>query len=131
MNWRAARLHARRPAEVRLEIVQDEHEDATVEFPTVCLDVRLDRRPLEERRILPFDGKLDAGEHGNRLRLALFADLEVVLREIADELALRVGDTGVDFDVIDFDLERRRGLSGTGSGRRLRLSGRAARPQAR
>ena len=47
-----------------------------------------------------------------RLRLAVFDDLEVVLRQVPDEVALRIGDDGVDLDVVDLDLE--------GDGGRLR-----------
>ena len=37
---------------------------------------------------------------------------KVVLGEVADEVALLVGDDGVDFDVVDFDLEGNRRLLG-------------------
>ena len=33
------------------------------------------------------------------------SDLEIVLGQRADEVALRVGDVGVNLDVVDFDLE--------------------------
>ena len=49
--------------------------------------------------------------------LAVLEDLEVVLREVADELALLVGDERVDLDVFDLDLEgRRRRCGGGGCG---------------
>ena len=38
-------------------------------------------------------------------RLPSSRDLEIVLREIADELALLIGDERVDFDVFDLRLE--------------------------
>ncbi len=45
---------------------------------------------------------------GNRLRLAVFEDLEVFLLQIADVVAARVGDEDVDLDVVDLHLEGRR-----------------------
>jgi hypothetical protein len=51
-------------------------------------------------------GNVDHREARQRLRLAVLDDLEVVLGERADEVPLRVGDVGVDLDVVDFDLER-------------------------
>ncbi len=52
------------------------------------------------------------------LRLAPFEDLEVVFGEVADEVALLVGDDRVDLDVVDLDLEGNRRLVGRGLGRR-------------
>ena len=49
-------------------------------------------------------------EDRHRLRLPVLEDLEVVLRQVADEVALRVGDDGVDLDVVDLDLEGDRRL---------------------
>jgi hypothetical protein len=72
------------------------------------LHVGFEGRGLEERRIVTFDRQIDARERSDRLRLPVFQDLEVVLREIADEVSLRVRDPRVNLDVIDLDLERGR-----------------------
>ena len=51
------------------------------------------------------------------LRLALLEDLEVVFGQVADEVALLIGDDRVDLDVVDLDLEGNRRLVGRGLGR--------------
>ena len=82
-----------------------EDEDAPLERRAVGRDVGRDRRLREERRIDALDRDVDHREHRQRLRLAVLEDLEVVLGQRADEVALLVGDVGVDLDVVDFDLE--------------------------
>jgi hypothetical protein len=84
-------------------------------------DVRLDDRAPEERRVRAFDRHFHAGECRDRLRSPGFGDLEVVLRQVRHEFPLRVGDDGVDFDVVDFHLESHRRLSGVLRRRRGRL----------
>ena len=53
-------------------------------------------------------------EGGDRLRLPVLEHLEIFLLEIADETSLPVGDDGVDLDVVDAELERRRLLGRRG-----------------
>jgi hypothetical protein len=69
-------------------------------------DVRLDRRGPEQRRIGALDRHVDQGEGGHLLWCALFEHLEVILRQVANQGAGRIGDDRVDLDVIDLDLER-------------------------
>ena len=55
-------------------------------------------------------GRLTSEKIADLLRLAVLEDLEVALRERRDELALRVDDARVHFDVVDFGLEGDAGL---------------------
>ena len=52
------------------------------------------------------------------LRLSLLRDHEVVFGQVADEVALLVGDDRVDLDVVDLDLEGNRRLVRRWLGRR-------------
>ena len=55
--------------------------------------------------------------------LPVLDDLEIVLRQVADGVALRVGDDGVDLDVVDLDPEGHRRLARVGLRRRGGLLG--------
>ena len=104
-----------------VQIVDDDDEHAPLERRAVGDDVGRNRGLREERRIGALDRDVHHREHGQRLRLAVLDDLEVVLGQVADEVALRVGDVGVDLDVVDFDLEGDGGCRrGLGGGRLLR-----------
>ena len=94
--------------EVGLEIVHDDQEDTAVEGVAVGADVGFDDDRPVKRRIRLLDRDINARERGDRLRRAALGELEIVLRQIGHELAVRVGDDGVDFNVIHLDLERRR-----------------------
>ena len=102
MNCRAADLaRAAMRRDVGVEIVEDHHVDAAVERPLVALDVGLDRRAANSGRSARSTGMSTSEKVEIGLRLAVLEDLEVVLRQVADELALRVGDERVDLDVVD------------------------------
>ncbi len=75
-------------------------------------------------RLSLVDRNVDQREVGDRLRLPVLEHLEVFLLQVADEVALTVGDDGVDLDVVDADLEGRRLLAG---GWRRRAAAAAAR----
>ena len=103
--------HADGTPGIGLQIVEHEHEDAAVELLAVAA-ARRDRSAVpEERRILPFDRQVDAREHFNRLRGSVLEDLEVIFRQIIDELSLRIRGARIDLDVVDLDSERGRRLS--------------------
>ena len=91
-----------RPQRVDVQVVEDHHVDAAVERPLVAL-----RRParsasrLEERPVGPLDRNIHEREVRDRLRLAVLEDLEVVLRQVADERPCLVGDERVHLDVVD------------------------------
>ncbi len=127
-----------RPQRVHVEVVEDHHVDATFERALVGLDIRLDRRLAVQRPVGPLDRDVHEREGRNGLRLPVLEDLKVVLRQVADEAALLVGDEGVHLDVFDLHLERgglkvwgrslcglaRSGLSGeTGAGQRQQEPG--------
>ena len=114
-------LHARRPREAGVEIVEHQDEHPAVEFLAVAADIGLDRLGLIERRIEFLDRDVDERDDRDRLRLAAFQNLEVVLGQAADEVALLVGDAGVDLDVVDLDLEGNRRLVAGGRGRWILL----------
>ena len=108
------------------------HVDAAVERPLVGLDVRLDRLRRRTAAGRPARSECRPARSGDRLRLAVLEDLEVFLLQVADEVALLVGDQGVDLDVVDLDLEGRRLLAaaaGGWPGRRLPGSRRPCRLQ--
>ena len=107
---RGGRAHETAAARVGPEIVEHDEEHAAIELLTIGGDIGLDRVCAEERRIRALDRDVHARERGNGLGLALFANLEIVLRQSADEGSLCVGDDGVDLDVVDFDLEGDGGL---------------------
>ena len=48
---------------------------------------------------------LDEREHVDLLRLAVFEDVEIASREVADNISLGVSHAGVDVDVVDFNLK--------------------------
>ena len=108
-------------AEVGLEIVHDDEEDTAVEGVAVGADVGLDDDPPEKRRIRLLDRDINARERGDRLRRAALGELEIVLRQIGHELAVRVGHDRIDFDVVHLDLEGRRRLRPVLPGRWRRL----------
>ena len=114
-------FHARRPAEVRVVIVDHHHVDAAVERTLVRLHIGLDRIGLEQRAIRALDRNVDERKRADRLRLPVLEDLKVLLFQIADEVTLTIGDDDVHFHVIDADAER--GPLGLRR-RRLRLAGR-------
>ena len=60
----------------------------------------------EQRPLGALDRNVDEREGRDLLRLAVLEDLEIARREIGDDVALRVGDEGVDLDVVDLDAER-------------------------
>ena len=91
-----------------LEVVEHEHEHTPVELLVVAATSG-GIASEKERRVGPFDRDVDERQHGELLRLALFGDLEVVLRQVADEVALGVGDIRVDLDVVHLDPERHAG----------------------
>ena len=65
-------------------------------------------------------GMFDLRERRDVLRHAVLEDLEVVAAQVADEAALAIEDRGVDFDVVDLDLEGDlRLVVGRSRGRRL------------
>ena len=116
MNCFAATLHALRAAEPRVQIVDHHHVDAAVERALVGLHVGLDRRRGEQRAVGALDRNVDEREGGDRLRLPVLEHLEVFLLQVADDVALPVGDDDVDLDVVDADLEGRLLLRGGGAG---------------
>ena len=123
MNRRAAALHARRPREVGVQVVEHEQVDAPLDV-VVGLHVRLDRPVGEERPLGALDRDVDQRERGDLLRLAVLEHLEVLGAQVGHQVALRVGDERVHFHVVHLDAE--------GDGRRLgarRLGRRLLRPQ--
>ena len=103
--------------------VEHHHVDAAAKRLLVALDVGLDRLLREQRLLAALDGNVHGDEIGQRLRLAVFENLEVFLLQIADVVALRVGDEDVDFDVVDRHAERRRLRSALRLIGRRRLTG--------
>ena len=100
--------HVMRPPEVGLQIVEDDQDDASVELADVRAHVGLDDGAAKERRIGARNRQIDHGEGADRLRLPLFNQFEIVLRQTTDEVPLRIDHRRVDFDVIDFHTEGRR-----------------------
>jgi hypothetical protein len=94
-------LDALGPTEPRVEIVDDHHVDAAFERALVRADVGLERRRGVQRAVGTLDRDVDEREGIDRLRLAVFQDLEVFLLQFANDLALAIRDDNVDFDVID------------------------------
>ena len=128
---RGRRLDARRAREIGVHVVEDDQVDATLDV-VVGLHVGLDRRGREERTLRALDRDVDQGEGRDLLRLAVLEHLEVVgLRGRSTGVALRVGDDGIDLDVVDFDAEghRRADRAGGAAGAGARLP--AGRPEAR
>ena len=120
MNRRAAFSRASGPIGVGIEVVQEDHVRAAVDAALVTLDIRLDRGGAGNRLAGRLDRNVHERERRNRLLLAVLEDLEVVLRQIPDEVALRVGHPHVHLD--DLDLQPERGILGLGCGaRRARL----------
>jgi hypothetical protein len=105
MNWCIAFFTFAVAVHVGVQVVEDGDVDAAVERPLVRLHVGLDRRLGVERPIRLLDRQIDQGEGADRLALAVFEDLEVFFLEVADELALAVGDERVDLDVLDLGFE--------------------------
>ena len=94
--------------EVRLQVVEDQHEHPAVELLRVARHVGLDRGGREERRVRPLNRDVDQRHDRQVLLLAVLEDLEVILGQVADEAALRVGDDRVHLDVVDLGPERHR-----------------------
>ena len=111
--------HQVRVLRQRVRLVEHHHVDAAVEAAARWSARRARSaapRTAAARRARP--GCRRATKSRNRLRLAVFEDLEVFLLQIADVIAARVGDERVDLDVVDLDLEGRRrcvpGAAGAG-----------------
>jgi len=96
---------ARKPC---VEIVDDHDVDAPVERRLVRSHVRLERRARIKRPIRALDGNVNLREGADRLRLAVFEDLEVLLLQVPDKVPLPVGDDDVHLHVVDTQLECRR-----------------------
>ena len=94
-------------AEQRVEIVDHHDVDAPLEGARVGSDVGLDGLAGAERALEVLDGNVDERERRDRLRLPVLEDLEIILRQVAHEAALAIGDAGVHFDVVDPYLESR------------------------
>ena len=90
-----------------VQVVEDHHVDAAVERPLVALTSGSIGLAANSGRSARSIGMSTSGERRNRLALAVLEDLKVVLGQVADELALLVGDERVDLDVFDLRLERR------------------------
>ena len=88
-----------------MQIVDDHHVNAPLERALVGAHVRLEWRRRVQRAIGPLDRDVDEREGVDRLRLAVFEDLEIFLLQIANDLALTIRDHDVDFDVVDLHLE--------------------------
>jgi hypothetical protein len=116
--------NARGPGRCGMEVVHYQHEEPPLEGTRIGRRIGRDGRLCEERRVDSLHWNVDGGKHGQRLGLAVLADFEVVLRQIADEFALGIGDLGVDLDVVHVDFERQRRLRRL---RRLRRGGRLPR----
>jgi hypothetical protein len=101
-----------------LQVVEDGDVDTPVERPLVGLHVGLDRGLGVERTIQFLDRNINQTEGADRLALIVLEDLEIFLGQVADELALAVGDERVDLDVLDLGFESR----GLQRRRRLLLS---------
>ena len=116
MNWRAADLHARRPLEVGVQIVEHQHVHPAVEGALVALDIGLDGLIGEQRPIGPLNRDVDQGERRDGLRLPVLEHAKILFRQIGYEPPLLVGDEHIDLDVVHLHLERgrlrRRGLCG-------------------
>jgi hypothetical protein len=105
--------------------VEHHHIYAAGKRSLVALHVGFDRRLGKQRTLTSLDRNVDRHKVRNRLRLAVFEDLKVFLLQIADVVATRIGDDGVDLDEVDLHLEGRR-LRGWRACRRLtgrRLTG--------
>jgi hypothetical protein len=100
--------HPLRAREVRVEIVDHHDVDTAVEGTLVRLHVRLDRFARIQRALVALDRHVDDRKGRDRLRFAVFEDLEISLLQIADEVPVAIDHDGIDLDVIDPDLERRR-----------------------
>ena len=101
-----------------MQVVEDDDIDAAVELPLVGAHVGFDRRFGEQRPLQALDRQVDEREGADGLTLPVLEHLEVVLRQVADEPALCVGDERVDLDVLDLGLEG----GGLERGRRLLLA---------
>ena len=92
-----------------VQIVEHDHVQASADGLRVGLDVARQRRGRRRTRARGRHRNIDERKRADLLRLAVVQQLEIVLGEIADEIAALVGDDGVDVDEVDLDLERRRG----------------------
>ena len=116
-----------RPCEAGIEVIQHDHIDAPRKHLLVRPDVAAPLASSERQRILPLHRDVDRRKHVDLLPLAVLEQLEIVLRQAANEIALLIGDHRVDVNVVDFGLKgdlrplrgRRRGLGpehGRGAG---------------
>ena len=130
-------LDQRRAQRVGVQVVEHDDVQPPLERLAVGLRVRRNDALRVEEALGPLDRDVDLGEQLDLLRLAVLEDLEVVLGQPRDEVALRVGDERVHLDVVDLGLEgdgrrrlraaRARGLTGLADGRaRGRERGRPA-----
>ncbi len=115
-------LDARRLRKADVLVVEDDHEYASVELLAVAPHIGFDRLGLVERRIELLDRDINQRSDRYLLRFSLLEHLEIVLRQVADEVSLLIGDDGVDLDVVDLDLEGDRRLLWRRFGRRRLLS---------
>ncbi|HZB26453.1 MAG TPA: hypothetical protein VE379_09995 [Vicinamibacterales bacterium] len=116
------RTEPRSARRVRVQVVEHQHEHAAIELTPVGSDVGFDGSGGKDWGVNLLYGDVYQGEHRDGLGLRALQHLEVLLRQTAHEVTLRVGDGGIDLDVVDLDLERDRRLplgGRRGGGRRL------------
>ena len=105
MNSTRRLAHALRAQRIDVQVVQNHDVDATVERPGVRLHVGLDSPGREQRAIGAFDRNVHHREGGDGLRLPVLGHLKFVFLQVADEIALLVGDNSIHLDVLDLSLE--------------------------
>ncbi len=94
----------------RVQVVEDDHVDASVGRFEVGAHVALDRPGGEQRALDAFERDVHHREGRHLLRLAVLEHLEVGRLEVGDEFALAIEHARVNLDVVDLGAERDRRL---------------------
>ena len=99
-------LHPRRPERRCMQIVENEHIYPAGKWALVASNIGLQGRRSTSSGVSI--GISTSAKPGNRLRLAVFENLKVLLPKVSHDGTTLVGDQGIDLDIFDFRLECRK-----------------------
>ena len=98
-------LDVLRAKRIDVQVIQDHDVDPPVERPLVRLHIGLGQ--CSEWDVgFEIERDIDRRKRRDRLPHTVLENLEIVLREIGDDVTLRVGHDGIDFDVTDAGFEQ-------------------------